>query len=293
MKFTLMRLAHRTPGLRALTRRIHPGWFFKLLFWGVRASSRFWPHAKRAARPLRTVLAGSIDGKNLDLLAQRYLLYFRLFKDLEVAWPNWEHRHREWVVVHGENHLKSALERGKGAVLVSPHNYGFSKLVAPVLARRGYQVYRGGRGKSRGRRLSRWGKNYRIAWRYLDYRDDYWHHLKALKAMQMALGENGVLHVSPRAYRKGDEAAGLDIFGEQYFLDFKWFRLFEILKAPVLPCFAIAGSNGIVGIAIHPPLSPRARAMAGEFAEVQRKYLVEYPEFARFWSGVYRKEGQT
>jgi lauroyl/myristoyl acyltransferase len=292
MKFTLMRLAHRTPGLRALTRRVHPGWFFKLLLWGVSASSRFWPHAKRAARPLRAVLAGSIDGKNLDLLARRYLLYFRLFKDLEVAWPNWEHRHREWVVVDGENHLKSALEKGKGAVLVSPHNYGFSKVVAPVLARRGYPVYRGGRGKSRGRRISRWGKNYRIAWRYLDYRDDYWHHLKALKTMQMALGENGVVHVSPRAYRKGDEAAGLDIFGEKYFLDLRWFRLFHICQAPVLPCFAVADTNGSLRIVIYPALSPTVEAMVKEFARMQEKYLVEHPEFARLWRDVQLKEDQ-
>lgn len=111
--------------------------------------------------------------------------------------------------------------------------------------------------------------------------------------MSSALGENGVVHVSPRAYREGEKAGELDILGERYFLDFKWFRLFEILKAPVLPCFAVAGSNGIVRIAIHPPLSSRARAMAREFAEVQRKYLVEHPEFARFWRDVYRKEGQT
>lgn len=292
MQFTLLRLTHRTPGLRALARRIHPRWFFKLLFWGVGASSRFSPHAKRAARPLRAVLAGRIDGKNLDLLARRYLLYFRLFKDLEVVWPDWEHRHREWVVVDGENHLKNALLEGRGAVLVSPHNYGFSKLVAPALALRGYQVYRGGRGKSRGRRISRWGKNYQITWRYLDYGEDYWRHLKALKAMQKALGENGVVHVSPRAYREGDQEAALDIFGAKYFLDLKWFRLFQICKARVLPCFAIAETDGIVRIIIHPPLPPPAKAMVKEFARMQEKYLVEYPEFARLWRDVHLKEYQ-
>jgi len=287
MKLTLMRVAHRTPGLRALARRVHPRWFLKLLFWSVGASSRFSPHAKRAARPLRTVLAGSIDGKNLDLLARRYLLYFRLFKDMDVAWPNWEHRHREWVVVDGEKYLENALQGGKGAVLVSPHNYGFSKVVAPVLARRGYSVYRGGRGKSRRRRISRWGKNYRIAWRYLDYRGDYWHHLKALKAIQRALGENSVVYVSPHAYRKGDEAAGLDIFGAIYFLDLRWFRLFEICQAPVLSCFAVAERDGILRIVVHPALSPTAKAMVKEFARMQEKYLVEHPEYARFWRDVH------
>lgn len=172
MKLTLMRLAHRAPGLRFLASRVHPRWFFKLALLSVTVSSWVWPHTKRASRPFRALLAERTGGKNLDLLTRRYLLYFRLFKDLEVAWANWEHRYREWIVVEGEDHLKEALKKNKGAILVSPHNYGFSKLVAPLLARRGYRVYRGGRGKSRGRRISRWGERYRIAWRYLNYRDD-------------------------------------------------------------------------------------------------------------------------
>jgi lauroyl/myristoyl acyltransferase len=287
MKLTLMRVAHKTPGFRQLARRIHPAWFFRLSLWSVTLSSFYWPHTKKLARPFREVLRDSFDPKELSVRARRYLLYLRLFKELELAWNNWENRHADWITVDGESYLKKALQEGRGAILVSCHNYGFSKIVAPALALRGYKVHRGGGGKKNGRRVSRWGKNYRMGWRYLDYKGDYWHRLQLLKTMQAALAENDIVHVSPRAYWQGEEEMAVDLFGRKYFLDATWFRFFEMCRAPVLPCFAVGNTDGQIRIVLHSALSLTAKEMVTEFAEIQRNYLTRYPEFGRLWKDVY------
>lgn len=292
MKLTLIRLAHRTPGFRHLARRIHPVWFFRLTLWSVTLSSLFWPHTKKLAGPFREVLRGSFGDQELRARARRYLLYLRLFKELELAWSNWEDRHGDWITIVGETYLDRALQQGNGAILVSCHNYGFSKLVAPALALRGYKVHRGGGGKKDGRRVARWGKDYRISWQYLDYKGDYWHRLQLLRAIRAALAGNGVVHISPRAYQHGEEEMAIELFGRKYFLDATWFRLFEMCHAPVLPCFAVGNTDGQVRIVIHSALPSTATEMAREFAEIQRSYLTKFPEFGRVWKDVYLSRGK-
>jgi len=238
------------------------------------------------------VLRGRFDNQELRQRARYYLLYLRLFKELELTWGNWEGRHGDWIKIEGESHLEKALQQGNGAILISSHNYGFSKLVAPALALRGYRVHRGGGGKKDGRRVVRWGKDYRISWQYLDYKGDYWHRLQLIKAIRDALAGNGVVHISPRAYQQGDEDMAIELFGRKYFLDATWFRLFEMCRAPVLPCFAVGNTEGQVRIVIHPVLPLRATEMAREFAEIQHTYLTKLPEFGRLWKDIYLSRGK-
>jgi hypothetical protein len=287
MKLTLMRVCHRTPGLRTLSRRIHPIWFFRAMYCSAAAAHLLWPHARKLTEPFRAVVGKTLEPGERRNGALRYLLFLRLFKDLESAWSNWEPRHEDWVTLTGESHLSKALQEGRGAILVSCHNFGFSKLVPPALVLRGYRVHRGGGGKKDGRRVSRWGKEYKIGWEYLDYRVDYWQRLQVLKTIQAALGSNGVIHVSPRAYLKGDAESAVKFFGYQYHLDLRWFRLFQICRAPVLPCFATATTDGRITIAIHPPLPTGAREMAKEFASIESEYLQKFPEVGRLWKDVY------
>ena len=247
----------------------------------------FWPHTKKLAQPFRAVVGDDLAPRELRVRARRYLLFLRLFKELELTWSNWEARHKDWVAVDGEPHLAKALQSGKGAILISCHNFGFSKLVAPALTLRGYNIYRGGGGKKDGRRVSRWGKDYQIGWQYLDYRDDYWHRLQSLKAIQTALAANAVIHVSPRAYLQGDEEMALEFFGRKYYLDSRWFRVFQICRAPVLPCFAIATPDGKIKINIGPALPTEAKPMGSKFARIASEYLTEFPELGRLWKGVY------
>jgi lauroyl/myristoyl acyltransferase len=291
MKLTLMRLMHTTPGLRAVSRRIHPIWFFKFTYYSVSLADLFWPHARKLAHPFRQVVGEYLDEELLHTRARRHLLFLRLFKELELTWSNWQERD-DWISIEGEDHLANALKGGKGAILASCHNFGFSKLVAPALSRRGYRVQRGGGGKKDNRRVSRWGNDFQIAWEYLDYRGDYWHKLQTLKAFQAALAANRVLHVSPRAYLEGKDETAVKFFGRTYFLDPRWFRILQICRAPVLPCFAVADTEGRIRITIHPALPTDIRQMAAQFARLQSDYLTKFPELGRFWKAVYLNRSQ-
>jgi len=214
-----------------------------------------------------------------------YLLYLRLFKDLVPAWTNWEYRHRDWVSVEGEDHLTEALQRGRGVILMSGHNYGFGKLVAPALALRGYKVNRASNGK-KGQVAWRWHRREGLNWRYLNYKGDYWHHVHILKSMREALARNEIVHISVRGYRTGAPEMEVEFLNRKFFLDPVWFRMTEIFQAPVLPCFAIGNINGNVKIILHRSLSATGKNMAKEFGGVLAHYLTEHPEFGRVWKAI-------
>lgn len=291
MKLTLMSLLYTKPALRHVARQVTPSLFFRTTLCSVTLASYFSPHAKKLLRPFRAVVGESFDADELRVRSRHHLLFLRLFKELEFAWSSWESR-QDWLQVEGEDYLKDALSQHKGVILLSSHNFGFSKLVAPALARRGYHVLRAGGGKKNGRRIKRWGKDYKIAWNYLDHRGDYWHRVRSLKIIKSALAENQVVHISPRAYDKGEEDMALSFFNRKFYLDSRWFRVFYMNDAPVLPCFAIGNSHGQIKIAIHPPLPKSDKAMARRFAEIQADYLTKYPELGRLWKSVYLNRSQ-
>lgn len=292
MNSTFIRVLQQTPGFRALAVRVHPVWFFRFTGWSVTLSSWIWPGTRSRARIFEEVLRDEFNGMDLRARAQRYLFHLRLFKDLEIAWNNWEQRHGEWIIIEGESHLQRALEQGKGAVLVSSHNYGFSKIVAPVLVQRGYRVHRGGNGGAKAdRRRSRWGKKEQVNWNYLHYKGDYWHRVQQLKAIQKALAANDVVHVSPRGFNKGNEDTAIEFFGRKYFLDANWFRVFQICQAPILPCFAVGNADRQIKIVIHPPLT-LGKTTAKAFAEIQSDYITRFPEYGRLWKSIYVERGK-
>lgn len=291
MKLTVMSLLYTTPAFRPIARQITPFLFFRMTLCSVTIASYFWPHAKKLVQPFRRVVGENFAPKELRVRSRRYLLFLRLFKELELAWSSWAKR-TNWPLVEGETYLKNALANRKGVVLLSCHNFGFSKLVAPSLSRRGYQVLRGGSGKKDGRRVKRWGRDCEIAWKYLDHRGDYWHRLRALKIIKSALEQNQIVHISPRGYDHGEEEMAVVFFKRKYYLDSRWFRLFQLCGAPVLPCFAIGNSDGEIKIVIHAPLLGDAKAMAKKFAEIQGDYLIMYPELGRLWKSVYLNRSQ-
>ena len=239
----------------------------------------------KRSRFFREVLAGSLDDRELRAKTRSFLFHMSLSKEVETAWSQWGHRQKDWITVEGESHLAAALQQGKGAFLVSPHNFGFSKFVAPVLAARGYRVHRGGNGGERGaKKRTRWGDAER-AWGYLDYKGDYWQRAKTMKAMQAALAANDIVHVSPRAFREGQEEMAGEIFGRRFFLEATWFRLFDLCDAPVLPCFVVRGDCTPINIVIHPPL-PDGPSRPRGFAAMQSAYIEKFPEHGRMWKNL-------
>ena len=292
MNQSLFHLLQHIPGFRPLVVRLHPVWYFRVTRWCVTLSSWFWPNTINRSRDFREVLRGRLDDKELPAKTRRYVFHMRLSKDLENAWNNWHRRHSDWITIEGESNLKAALQQGRGAFLISPHNFGFSKLVAPALATRGYRVHRGGNGGERGsKKRMRWGEGFQFSWGYLDYKGDYWHRAQLLKVMLRVLAANDVIHVSPRAYRQGDEEMAIEIFGHKYFLDANWFRLFQLCEAPVLPCFAVGNENVPVTIMIHPALQ-NGKAKVKEYAEIQSRYITTFPEYGRMWKNLRLGKGR-
>lgn len=285
MKLTLTQLVHTIPAIRAMARQIHPYWFCRATLASVTVASWLSPHTQKLARPFATVMAQRFEPKELRKRTTYYLLYLRLFKDLVPAWTNWEHRHSDWVSVEGEDDLKEALKRGRGVILMSGHNYGFGKLVAPALALRGYRVVRASNGK-KGKAATRWKRRGDLPWRYVNYKGDYWHHLNVLKAMRNALLKNEIVHISVRGHRTGNPEMKIEFLNRTFFLDPVWFRMVEIFQAPVLPCFAIGDINGNVKIILHRPLAACGKNMANEFGDILSHYLTEYPEFGRVWKAI-------
>lgn len=171
--------------------------------------------------------------------------------------------------------------------MVSAHNFGFSKLVAPILAQRGYKVHRGGNGGAKAAaRRSRWGDKTKIDWNYLDYKDDYWARVRVLRTIKDLLAANDIVHVSPRGFQTGDEDMAVEFFGRRYFLDARWFRIFQMCQAPVLPCFAVGTGDDRLKIVIHPPLAP-GRMTARQFGEILSDYISRFPECGRLWKNLY------
>ena len=245
----------------------------------------FGVRARRRAWIFRAALRDRFSPRDLQVRGRRYLFYSRLFKDLEILWNNWQDRHGEWIILEGESYLRSALDQGKGAVLVSAHNFGFSKLVAPVLAQRGYKIYRGGNGgvKSAGSR-SRWGDH--VNWNYLNYKEDYWTRVQLLRTTKNLLAANNIVHISPRGLQTGDEDMAIELFGRRYFLDARWFRIFQMCQAPVLPCFAVANGDDRIRIVIHPQLAP-GTITARQLGALISDYISRFPECGRLWKNVY------
>ena len=290
MKLTLLHLAHSFPGLVFLARALHPRWFFKWSLYSASLASYIYPHAKRQVQPFRELFAGRFDAVELNERSRSHLSYRRLCNEIVIAWKNWEHRYRDWISIEGESYLQEALVSGKGAFLLSGHNYGYSRLIAPVLAAQGYEVHRGGNGKNAAEREGRWGKSYVRRWNYIYYQDgDYWHRVRLLKAVRQSLGRNGIIHISPLNYRTGKAEMAVSYWRGKFFFDEKWFHVMELCQAPVLPCFAIGRPDGTIKIVIHPPLPKGEKAMVSEFGSLFVSYLREHPEYARFWQAIIKE----
>jgi len=288
MNWTLIRLLQRVPGFQALAARLHPVWFFRATRWCMILAGCFGVRARRRVWIFRTSLRDRFPESDLRTRGRRYLFYSRLYKDLEILWSNWQDWHSDWLILEGESHLRSALDQGKGAVLISGHNFGFSKLVGPVLAGRGYQVFRGGNGGGRAAaKRSRWGDRAKVSWEYLDYgKDDYWHRVRLLRKVQNLLAVNEIVHVSPRGFQTGEQDMAMEIFGRRYFLDARWFRIFQMCQAPVLPCFVVGNGNDRVKVTIHPPLEP-GETTAQQFGRILSDYITRFPECGRLWKNLY------
>ena len=284
-----IRLCHRMPGLREIARRVPVHWFFNWIEIVVPLIGWFSLHARKQARYICEAMDGSLNDERRWEVARRHLILRKWRICLIYAWCNLADRYTSWIRMEGEAHLNKALAVGNGAILLSGHAYGLSVMIPPVLAKKGYLVLRTGM-TDPARRARRWGKAPHHIWQYVAYNGDYWHRFRALNQIRQGLEANGVLHIDIRGFPEGDPKVEIDFCHKKLFLDVQVLRLIEILKAPVLPCFAVCDDEGRVVIKIYPALDASADKIVTIFGSLYAFYLKEFPEYANIWGRVIRQE---
>jgi lauroyl/myristoyl acyltransferase len=285
-----MRLCHRVPVLKWAGKAVPPFWFFKRAQWNIAILSSVFGYGRREIQDISQVLDGHFDAEERRELAKKYLIYRRWRRNLVDAWPNWVGKIDDWSVVDGEEHLTAALEEKKGAILLSGHGYGFSQFVSPILAQRGYRVFRTGMGRRAVHRVERWGKGSYRRWEYFNYYGTAWHRVRVLNRMREALKGNGVLQVEITGASRGDSRLEIPFWYGRFFLDARVLRLVETLDAPVLPCFALCDEKGKLVVKIYPPIGPSTEQVVATFSALYAHYLRTLPEFSPIWRRVVRQK---
>lgn len=278
------------PGLRWIGRHVPRTWFFYWTRFAAEIACHVYPPDRRRARYLRRALTGSYPSASIREISRRNVAYRKWIQHLVHAWPNWVDCLDNWVSFEGEEHLRAALKQGRGALLLSGHAFGFAALVSPVLAQKGYQVHRAGRGR-RNDQTTRWGKgeNYQ-RWEYINYGEDGWRRAHALNEMRQALRANRVVHAPIRGFPRGEPRVQIDFCYKSFFLDYRLLRIIEIVQASVLPCFAICDNKGRLMIKIYPPVAPTGDEVVRVFGALYARYLRETPEFSRIWRRVVQQQ---
>jgi len=241
---------------------------------------RFSAHRKRFLRPVKQTLSEHMSHERLSEVCREYLVHRKYLGYFEEVWQFMESAQRPAAGVGGANYLRDALAVGAGAILLSGHNYGFSRMVGPLLAQEGYPISRVG-SLSLDVIQRRWGAQ--ASWEYIYIPEDPWKRLRALKQLIVALKNNRVIHFMILNRPQGNSKTEVEFYGQNFFLDDATFELISGLSAPVLPCFALCNHRGNITIEIHPPLGNTADQMAIGFGKLYSRYLKEFPEYVRFW----------
>jgi len=280
VKISPLRICYTTPGLRPLLRPVSAPALYRFCRMSAMLSLRLNPHTKRFLRPLRSILARHVSAERLAEICRDYLVQRKYLNHIEAIWRHLAPGQRPAALFDGAEYLHEALSRGGGAVLISGHNYGFSRMVGPILAEDGYQVCRAG---SLGKEvvLRRWGPN--APWEYIYLPKEPWERVRALRQLIGALKKNRVVHLLIVNRPAGDPALRVEFYGQNFFLDPGAFELIGGLGAPVLPCFALCDERGAFKIRIDPPLGNSPEELSCGFLAVFSRYLREAPEYVRFW----------
>ena len=288
-KIVIGRLVQYIQPLRWCARRLPVSWCFRWVRAEIALAYLLNPHAARLAKPLADMLEGHEERQRIRERGRDYLLYRRWQNLLEKSWRHWAWKHERFVRIEGDDTLVHALERGGGAILLSGHYYGYDRMVDPILAQRGFAITRWAAALDPPSTAERWGESV-APWNAINFHGDGWHATRMIFKVREELQRNRAIHLSVLGHARGESAFRLNFEPKEFFLDPKIFELLEILRAPVLPCFAMPEAAGKIVIRIYPPIVPVKDEIMGAFGALYSKYLNEHPEFTRIWRRVMRGE---
>ena len=291
MKLSILHLLYHTSALCWVSKNISPKTLFTLCRGVVGLSLRFNPHTQRYLAPMRSVLEPHTDGDRLRRMVEMHLVYRRYLDNLPFVWRKWDQKESRWFRVEGESHLRDALSAGKGAILVSSHNYGISRLIPPILAKMGYPTSRVGSWDRRDI-IKYWGDESVRPWRHLHVGSDGWARLRVTRQIAKILSENSLVYMSMPNRLTGPPEQEVRVFDQKFFIDSAMMKLFDSLRVAVLPCFAICDDRGKIKITLYPPLNGSVSAMSESYCRLFSRYLTEHPEFCRFWKPLVQRKDQ-
>jgi lauroyl/myristoyl acyltransferase len=252
MKISPVALGFTVPWLRPVVKQIPAIWLYRLCQVNTALALRFNAHSKRFLRPVEQILSDHMSREQISTVCREYLVHRRYLGHFERLWQFMDIQQLPAARIQGMNYLQDALSRGAGAILISGHNYGFSRMVGPLLARAGYSISRVGN-LSLDIIERRWGTQ--ASWEYIYIPEDPWKRLRALKQLTAALKNNRVIHFMILNRPQGNGHAEVEFFGRPFFLDDTTLELISELRAPILPCFALCNPQGDIRIEIHARMS--------------------------------------
>jgi lauroyl/myristoyl acyltransferase len=291
MKLSIFHLLFHTSAMYWFSKHISPETLFSMCRRTVGLSLRFNPHTHRYLRPLRSVLEAQLESERLRDIAHKHLVYRRYVDNLPIVWREQLRRGRNFFKIDGEEHIKAALAAGKGAILLSSHNFGAHRPIPPAISKLGYPISRVG-GWDEGAMVHLWGNEEERAWKKIHLGSDHWSRLRVSKQIAAALRENSLIFMSMPNRLTGPPEGKVCVFGQNFYIDAAMLRLFDHLHAVVLPCFALCDDRGQIHIIVHRPLIGAIDEMSRAYCKLFSAYLTEYPEFCRFWKRLVQKKAQ-
>jgi len=280
MKISPVALCFTTPPLRPVARRLSSSRLYRICRINTAIAMRYNAHRKRFLRPIQIILSDHMSDKRLSEVCRSYLIQRKYLNYLEATWQFMTPDQRPHATFEGAGFLQQALAKNQGAVLISGHNFGFSRLVGPMLAEKGFQISRAGSLTDDIVR-HRWGAE--APWEYIYLTKDPWGRVRALRQLTSALKKNRIVHLLVVNRRSGDQKTRVDFFGRDFFLDEGILKLIADLSAPVMPCFALCSGDGTLDIKIHAQLNNTADELSAGFTKLFSWYVKEFPEYVRFW----------
>jgi KDO2-lipid IV(A) lauroyltransferase len=193
--------------------------------------------------------------------------------------------------IDGLNYLDRALEKGKGAILVTGH-FGSNQLIPVVLSLKGYPVSQLGfrTGPLSDSKLDKRIYDIRIEYEEKSFKSIYTG--KFLREIFLLLGENRVLVITGDG-RQGAKSnfVPLDFLGTRAFFPKGPVVLGSKTGAPLLPTLALRDENWTNKIVIEKPIrldrtdnkEPRILSNCAKFVRLYESYVHQYPYLWHFW----------
>jgi lauroyl/myristoyl acyltransferase len=246
---------------------------------------------KRTSTHLKRLFGGSKSEADYRALVATIFLTF--WQDVfELADLSSQQRVLQAVPIGGLDHLREALEEGRGAILLEPSHFGQRHRSKKILHAHGFRLYQLHAHAHFGGLVSEHDTGFRrkflrpaIERRTLRFVEEIIYiqpnaSLAFTRRLFDILHQNGILCLSGEG-RQSQKRTEFEILGETREFASGAFSLAKVTGAPVLPLFCWRTGEGLTQIVIEPPLELE-RGMQG-YISLLGSYIQQFPDQYAHW----------